>query len=109
MEPICVEARWPPRAAKVSFIRIDAAVITKGYLTYLVTQIIDIKVGGFDQLFRNPPSKPSNVQVDEGLFQAKLILKAITTSSLIPKSKNCHWGKYKMKYLTSPNMTISFY
>ena len=68
-----------------------------------------IKVGGFDQLFRNPPSKPSNVQVDEGLFQAKLILKAITTSSLIPNSKNCHWGKYKVKYLTSPNMTISFY
>ena len=67
------------------------------------------KVGGFDQLFRNPPSKPSNVKVDEGLFQAKLILKAITTFSLIPKSKNCHWGKYKMKYLTSPNMKISFY
>ena len=59
--------------------------------------------------FETPPSKPSNVQVDEGLFQAKLILKAITTSSLIPKSKNCHWGKYKMKYLTSPNMRISFY
>ena len=69
---------------------------------------MNTKVVGFDQLFRNPPSKPSNVQVDEGLFQAKLILKAITTSSLIPKSKNCHWGKYKMKYLTSPNMTISF-
>ena len=67
------------------------------------------KVVGFDHLFRNPPSKPSNVQVDEGLFQAKLILKAITTSSLTPKSKNCHWGNYKMKYLTSPNMTISFY
>ena len=67
------------------------------------------KVGGFDQLFRNPPSKPSNVQGDEGLFEAKLILKAITTSSLIPKSKNCHWGKYMMKYLTSPKMTISFY
>jgi len=66
-------------------------------------------VVGFDQLFRGPPSKPSNVQVDEGLFQTKLILKAITTSSLIPKSKNCHWGNYKMKYLTSPNMTISFY
>ena len=67
------------------------------------------KVVGFDHLFRNPPSKPSNVQVDEGLFQAKLILKAITTSSLTPKSKKCHWGNYKMKYLTSPNMTISFY
>ena len=37
--------------------------------------------------FEPPPSKPSNVQVDEGLFQAKLILKAITTSSLIPESK----------------------
>ena len=71
--------------------------------------IQDIKVVGFDHLFRNPPSKPSNVQLDEGLFQAKLILKAITTSSLTPKSKNCHWGNYKMKYLTSPNMTISFY
>ena len=71
--------------------------------------IVYSRVVGFDQLFRNPPSKPSNVQVDEGLFQAKLILKAITTSSLIPKSKNCHWGKYKMKYLTSPNMRISFY
>ena len=31
---------------------------------------------GFDQLFLTP-SKPSNVQIDEGLFQTKLILKAI--------------------------------
>ena len=69
---------------------------------------IGIKVVGFDQLFRNPPSKPSNVQIDEGLFQTKLILEVITTSSLIPKSKNCHWGKYEMKNLTSPNMANPF-
>ena len=89
------------------FIDFKFKVEPKVYL--LLRKRLTIRVVGFDQLFRNPPSKPSNVQVDEGLFQAKLILKAITTSSLIPKSKNCHWGKYKMKYLTSPNMTISFY
>ena len=30
--------------------------------------LTEYKVVGFDQLFRNPPSKPSNIQVDEGLF-----------------------------------------
>ena len=64
---------------------------------------------GFDQLFDPPPpSKPSNVQIEEGLFLTNLIIKAITTSSVIPKSKTCHWGKYKVKYLTSLIMTISF-
>ena len=78
---------------------------------YVDTMMASLVVRWADltNFFETPPSKPSNVQVDEGLFQAKLILKAITTSSSIPKSKNCHWGKYKMKYLTSPNMTISFY
>ena len=70
---------------------------------------MDIRVVKTDQLFQNSPSKPSNSQPSEGLLQTFFILKAITTSCLIPKSKNCHWGKYKMKYLTSPNMTISFF
>ena len=64
---------------------------------------------GIDQPYRNPPSKSSNGQPNQGLLQANFDLKAVTTSSLIPKSKNCHWGKYKVKYFTSPNVAISFY
>ena len=48
-----------------------------------------IKVGGFDQLFRNPPSKPSNVQVDEGLLETNFDLKAVTTSSFEMKFLDC--------------------
>ena len=47
------------------------------------------KVGGFDQLFRNPPSKPSNVQVDEGLLETNFDLKAVTTSSFEMKFLDC--------------------
>ena len=42
----------------------------------------------------------------EGVVTSFTVLKL---KSLIPKSKKCHWDKCKMKYLTSPNMTISFY
>ena len=61
-----------------------------------------------DQLFQNSPSKPSNGQPSEGLLQTFFILKAITTSCFELKSKNCHWGKYEMKNLTSPNMANPF-
>ena len=50
---------------------------------------IDSKVGGFDQLFRNPPSKSSNGQPNQGLLQANFDLKAVTTSSFEMKFLDC--------------------
>ena len=64
-----------------------------GYLEKLKRDVtrfsLSIKVGGFDQLFRNPPSKPSNVQVDEGLLETNFDLKAVTTSSFEMKFLDC--------------------
>ena len=51
--------------------------------------IVYSRVVGFDQLFRNPPSKPSNVQVDEGLLETNFDLKAVTTSSFEMKLLDC--------------------
>ena len=70
--------------------------------------LMRIRVVKTDQLFQNSPSKPSNGQPSEGLLQTFFILKAITTSCFELKSKNCPWGKYEMKNLTSPNMANPF-
>ena len=67
MEQICVEAHWPPRSAKVSFIRIDAVLITKGYLTrYLVTQIIDI-VDKYLWIAQKNSKNPTDVALNNAL------------------------------------------
>ena len=50
------------------------------------------KVVGFDQLFRNPHSKPSNVQVDEGLFQEKIDFKGHNYLQFDPKVKKFPLG-----------------
>ena len=39
--------------------------------------------------FETPPSKPSNVQVDEGVLEKNSDLKAVTTSSFEMKFLDC--------------------
>ena len=48
-----------------------------------------IRVVGIYQPYRNPPSKSSNGQPDQGLLQANFDLKAVTTSSFEMKLLDC--------------------
>ena len=56
---------------------------------YFILKTLCTRVVGIDQPYRNPTSKPYNGQVGEGLFQRKLILKAITTFSWHLKNLDC--------------------
>ena len=47
------------------------------------------RVVGIDQPYRNPPSKSSNGQPNQGLLQANFDLKAVTTSSFEMKLLDC--------------------
>ena len=47
------------------------------------------RVVGIDQLYRNPPSKSSNGQPNQGLLQTNLDLEAVTTSSFEMKPLDC--------------------